>query len=119
MTIQFEESDLAQFSGTTAYHRHWASPVKLTDGVAFMATHGCGWLVDAIVSHQRNPAVKKLEFQAWHLSVRADHSCQLFCDDGNGQLNMVMQQIPYTDVPPSWKLKLWLVDGVLMVPSEY
>lgn len=119
MTITFDYSDLDQFTGTTAYHKHWISPVKLTDGVAFMATHGCGWLIDAVLSHQHNPTIGALEFQAWRLAVRADSSCELICDDGNGRLNMLMQLIGYTDVPRSWKLKLWLVDGVLMVPSEY
>ena len=58
MPLQDKQSNLAQFTGTEAYHR-W-SPLfprmVLTDGAMFVAKHGgtsgAFWLMDAIVSHQ-------------------------------------------------------------------
>ena len=58
------------------------------------------------------------EFQFWKLTVNlSENTGTLICEDGNG-LNVYAQRIEYTDCPLN-EIKFYLVDNVLMLPSEY
>ena len=56
------------------------------------------------------------EFQVWTLIVEGS-SALLRCDDGNDR-RLFEKQIEYTDFPEPG-IKLYVADGVIMLPGEY
>lgn len=120
MTTKIE---LGQFIGTEHYYAHWLG-IKYTDGVKYLAgTAGAYWLIDIIASHQ--PAVKRKlarmnegNFQTWTLE-KIDNGYRVRCDNGNG-VYLASQRVGYTDFPQDlMPFSMFLVDGVLMLKSEY
>ncbi len=112
-------TDLNQFTGTEQYYPHWLG-IRLTDGAFYLQENGAAWLVDAIASHQTkkllsDPMLK--EFQIWLLTVNADKSAVLRCDRDTDD-TVLTQEIPFTDFPLT-EIKLYLIEKVLMLPSEY
>ena len=115
-TKTLTQTDLNQFIGTVNYYRHW-SGLLYTDGIEFLAEKaGAYWLIDAIASHQRGNALK-CPFQVWELKVNNRKGVLTMKEDTN-QPARKRQAIPYTDFPME-SIKLYYVDGVLMLPSEY
>ena len=103
--------------GSDMYHRF--SPIPgfpvATDGIITLAeAAGCYWFLDVIGSYQTN---KKLDpaFQVWKLEVK-DSSAVVY--GYNDTELIISQEIPYTDFPLD-KVKLFLMDGVILLPSEY
>ena len=106
-------------TGTESYHRY--SPIPgfpvITDGVFMLAeAAGCYWLLDVIGSYQSN---RKLDqsFQIWKLIVDTVNKSAVV-QGYNDTTLVVTQEIPYTDFPLE-ELKLYLMDGVILLPSEY
>ena len=127
------EAELDQFTGTEQWYRHgFARNVLYTDGVKYMAEKGGAyWLIDAIVSHQINPKVRKnerlQEFQVWTLKVAEDRSAVLTCQADSGEKAIVTQKIEATDFPLK-EIKLWVeptggpngeILKVILLPSEH
>jgi hypothetical protein len=114
------ECDLAQFCGTENWWRHWTGRITFTDGVKYLAEKaGAFWLIDLVASHQ-TARLRREEFQVWILAVDRDRAPMAVatCQADTDTTVLVRQEIEYTDFPlPS--IKLWLVDGVLMLPGEY
>jgi hypothetical protein len=139
------EAELARFSGTENYHRHWVGFVY-TDGVKFLAdAAGAHWFLDVIGSYQPGIARKArgkgkkaeswrglVDMQFWTLKVLSEeeregkaYQAVVTCDDGNGKV-MIRQEIGHTDFPLS-EAKVWVelgsIDGinrrhVAMLPGE-
>ena len=106
------ENELRQFTGTEQYYRHYLGGLY-TDGVQYMAGKaGAFWLLDVIFSYQR-----KEPFQVWTLKVK-DRVGVVTMREDTGQTVKVRQEIPFTDFPLA-EIKLYLIDGVLLLPSEY
>ena len=106
------------FTGTTQYHRLSALPFNATDGVAYLA-ESCGafWLVDAIFSHYMKTRKKdSMLFCTLKVDLKKQ-SAVLTGDDGN-DTPFFTQKIPYTDFPLP-EIKVWVADGVALLPSEY
>lgn len=118
------ETDLHQFTGTSQYYLYLAG-LKLTDGVKFMADEGGAyWLLDIIASYQTKQKIRSEPFQVWELKLLPKDEATgrqpavvTMKTDTNRPL-LVEQQIPYTDFPLD-SITLWLVDGVILLPSEY
>ncbi len=105
--------ELQQFSGTEHYYRHWLG-IHFTDGVKYMAERaGAYWLIDAIGSYRRKEA-----FQIWELKVDAGKRAVLTMVEDSDEPVLVRQEIPFTDFPMQ-SIKLYLIDGILLLPSEY
>jgi hypothetical protein len=116
------QADLAQFTGTTQWYKHWLKRFVYTDGVKYLADEGQAyWLIDAIASHQTkqllsDPMLK--EFQIWTLKVNLeDRTAKLICERDTDDV-VLTQEIDYTDFPLA-EIKLYLAEGVLMLTSEY
>ena len=113
------EAIVEQATGTDSHHETYSLPSYpvLTDGVLNVArTTECFWLIDLIYSHQINQRLDK-SFQVWKLQVSPkDHSAVV--RRYNDQTLIVTQKIPYTDFPLD-EIKLYLIDGVILLPSEY
>ena len=112
------DTDLDQFTGTEKYYQHSFANIRYTDGVKYLAdTAKVYWLIDAIASYQKKH-VATVPFQLWELTVNPDQSAALTMREDKGCPALVKQNIPYTDYPMP-KIKLWLSNRVLMLPSEY
>ena len=120
------KTELAQFYGTTQYHR-WSGLTNLvcTDGVHHLAEQASAyWLLDAIASHQTSRAIQSCErlkdFQVWLLHVEAveGNGGRLECLEDSDQPPSIVQDIEFTDFPLS-EIKFYVCNGVLMLPSEY
>jgi len=57
------------------------------------------------------------EFQVWNLTVRADRTATLACDDGNGNI-VFTRELEFTDFPLD-AIKLYFTDNTILLPSEY
>lgn len=124
---------LDHFTGTENYYRHLLG-IHYTDGVKFLAEKAeCFWLIDVIASHQTRKLLTDVmlrDFQLWLLVVGDSHEfikpkpnykAVITCwrDTPNiGIKPPVRQDIEFTDFPLS-EIKLYLCQGVLMLPSEY
>lgn len=75
-------------------------------------------MLDEIALAQRFlPTVAAEEFQLWKLTVKADHTARLVCEDGNG-VKVFSKTIDYTDFPLP-EIDLYFTNGVILLPSEY
>jgi len=111
------KEELEQFTGTINYYRHPLG-IYYTDGVKYLADRaGAYWLIDNIVAWQVEEKVKRAPFQIWELKVK-DNEGMLTMKEDTNEPELVRQKIPFTDFPLEYQ-KLYLVDGVLMLPSEY
>jgi hypothetical protein len=107
------QNRLSQCIGTTQYFLHWTKTLKFTDGVKFLADNaGAYWLIDAIASYGR-----KEPFQLWELKVN-DSKAVLTMKEDTGEPVLVKQEITYTDFPLD-EITLYLIDGILLLTSEY
>lgn len=116
-----DESELANFTGSENWYRHWLGKVVFTDGAKFVADQaGAYWLIDEIAISQTQPKVRAEEFQVWTLKVDLEkRKAELTCDDGNGNGNVVFsKRIEYTDFPLA-EIKFYCADGTILLLSEY
>jgi len=124
------KKELNGFIGTLNYYRHFTGLGHFTDGVKFLADRvGAYWLIDAIFSWQverrsftfrgeRRAKVGDAPFQVWTLKVASDKTAVLEMREDSDQPPVVRQEIEFTDFPQG-EVKLYLIDGVLLLPSEY
>ena len=113
--------NLEQFTGTENYYQHWLG-IHYTDGVKYLADEAAAhWLIDAIASWQSSPQVKQdrmlQEIQFWKLRVNSDQSATLTCERDSDDVALT-QEIEFTDFPLE-EVRLYLSNGVLLLPSEY
>jgi len=127
MTVTFTEADLEQFTGTEHYYRSSLlfPGIVHTDGVQHIAQRSGAWMIDVMVSHQTNPKVHNEEIQLWEFQVNDQSECKAICT-GEADEPLVIQDIPYTDLPFTVKFifQLGSLDmvtpaWVIMLPSEY
>jgi hypothetical protein len=118
--------------GTSQYWRNPLFPsFTYTDGVKGVAeAAGAYWLVDAILSHQMDPKVRREPFQVWtlehhypaerHLHPIGDQWL-LTCTDGDkghGARVLVIQKIEFSDFPLD-EFRMWVEGNVLLLPEEH
>lgn len=113
------ERALAQCYGTEEYFFNpLYSWLKYSDGAqcfALNAGNGAYWFLD-IVGTELKSLSKQQSFICIKMTV-TNTSAQIIADDGNDNL-LWSKDINYTDCPEgTWKF--YLVDSVLMLPSEY
>jgi hypothetical protein len=113
--------ELKQFTGTEQNYRHKVlhHSILLTDGANFIRERCQSyWLFDIIAIYQQKKDIQTEPFQTWELKQNKPLNCwKLICEDGNHK-QLLVEQIPFSDFPLE-KIKLWLVNGTVMLPSEY
>lgn len=116
--IQELRKELRHFSGTECYYRHFLYPKYVyTEGVKYLAEQAESyWLIDYIFSHQSLASIRGERFQVWKLNVQ-DHRAKMVVEEGNDK-HIATFTIPYTDFPLE-SFTLWMVDKILLLPSEY
>lgn len=126
------EQDLDGFNGTEHYYKDFLD-ILLTDGVKFLAEKlKCYWLITDISSVYNNePKVKENREVNCFLVVRlridkekSNALLEISEDlDGDKPINLLYsQKYEYTDICENYdgnEIKFYLVDNVLMLPSEY
>lgn len=117
-TKTLTQEELNGFIGTELYYKHWLGRGCYTDGVQHMAERaGAHWLIDAVYSYQCKEKIKVIPFQLWELKVENKTAVLTMKEDTN-EPELVRQEIEYTDFPLDY-IKLYLIDEVLLLPSEY
>jgi hypothetical protein len=114
------KSSLSHFIGTTWYIRDLFTSLIHIDGIEHLAERAeAHWLVSDIGTMFRyHPNVKDIPFQLWTLTADGDNKAVLTCREDCDMPMIYEQKYEYTDFPVgTWKM--YLIDGVLMVPSEY
>ncbi len=105
-------------NGSENFYCHRPSLMLYTDGVKDMAeTCQAYWLIDLIISHQCKKAVNLERFQVWELKREKADKFFIKATDGNNN-PVASQKIPFSDFPYD-AATIWLVDGCLMLPTEY
>jgi hypothetical protein len=112
-------NELGHFTGSETIYRHSIfRKFVYTEGVQYVAIQaGAYWLLDYIFSKQEFNAIRKEPFQVWIIEVQEDSSAIFKIEDGNKK-EVVRFNIPFTNFPLK-TLSLWLVNGTLLLPSEY
>ncbi len=109
---------LQDFTGSANWFRHPLTQILYTEGVQHaMETMECHWFGDLVMSYQTKTFLKANEFQVWILMRMNENSFLASCEDGNDKV-ILTQKIPFSDFKHD-TLTFWLVDGVLLLPSEY
>lgn len=127
------ERELANFSGSLTQYRY-SFALRLTEGVHHLMTasegvigptgrrcNGAFWLIDAIGSHQKAAIASCDGFQVWTLTVHDDGAgpgATLTCRADADRPPVVTQRIEFTDFPLA-SMKLYVIDGVVLLPGEY
>lgn len=118
MTITSQELQvlLSNHYGTSNHFRHSFTKMLYTDGVkAFAENAEAYWFLD-IISTEVLQKQSVEEFINVVLKVSEKLSAVITADDGNGNVFWT-KRVPYTDCPEGdWKF--YLVNGVLILPSE-
>jgi hypothetical protein len=115
--------NLNQFHGTAQYYKHLfpgKSPLLITEGCKYVRD-ACNsyWLFDAILSYQCDKVLKGVNFQIWELKrLKIDLSWQLSCKEDTNIKPLIRQSIEFSDFPIDY-IKIWVIDKVAILPSEY
>lgn len=118
---------LPRFTGTDKYYRH-PSGMLYTQGVHWLAENAeCYWLLDLIGFYQRHEKTAGVWLQDWAFEKTGGPDMPegrplptgkwalTLKDDGKV---LLAHGIGSTDFPLGY-VRLWLIEGVLMLPSEY
>lgn len=115
-----QEYELNQFTGTEYWYKHpLYRKYCYTDGVKFLAEKGGAfWLIDDILMYQNmNENLRNESFCVWSLTLNDKGGAVLTCEDGNLSF-LFSTEITYTDFPLK-QIKLYCIDNVLLLTSEY
>jgi hypothetical protein len=113
---------LRQFNGTEFYHKHLfpgKSPILLTDGCEFIRTHcNAHWLFDAILSYNCEKILRHVNFQLWKLrQSKKDLTWLLTCKEDSNLKPLISQVIESSDFPLDY-IKLYVIQGIVLLPGE-
>lgn len=116
-TENITKENLSRFYGTENYHKLPFFKTLLTDGVAYLMENGASWLVTDILSYQTHEKVKDMQFQVWTLKVK-DQKGELTLREDTDEPIIIKQNYTYTDFPMG-EIKLFVIDNVMLLTSEY
>lgn len=113
------KQELRHFSGSESFFVHpLFKGFVYTEGVKHLAEKGNAyWLIELVLSHQYGAKIKTERFQVWQIEVHEDDSFSVKVEDGN-KCSIHSEEHPFTDLPLN-SITLWLVQNILLLPSEY
>jgi hypothetical protein len=123
LTPEELKRNLNMFTGTEAYHRT-GSRTRSTDGVVYLAQKaGCFWLLDIVDSVMH---LITEEFAFADLKVTEDERGrrgEVLIHNGHDEESPAYrvfhrQKIDYTDFPLD-EIRLYVQNGIILLPSEY
>jgi hypothetical protein len=115
--------NLSQFHGTSQYYKHLfpgKSPLLITEGCKYVRDKcNAYWLFDALLSYQNHQSLKDINFQVWEFRrLKKDLSWVLICRQDSDKRPIITQFIEFSDFPLD-SIKIWVIDNVALLPSEY
>jgi len=111
-----QELEFRQFTGTQKWYKTAFNEFYYTDGIYYLAKkYQAYWLLDIILSHQGE--IRQLPFQIWEIWSQ-DNQAVVTMREDDGEPMRVRQDINFTDFPDGY-MKLYLIDKILLLPSEY
>ncbi len=120
MTKTPNTDHLTRFTGSENWYRHAINrAVLFTDGAKYVADQvGAYWLLDEIAIIQpHDKRVAAEAFQVWKLTVNADQTGVLTCEDGNDNV-VYTKSIKYTGLPIEG-ITLYFTNNTILLPREY
>ena len=114
-------TELSKFYGSTHYYTIPMFKSKITEGVKYIMDNGYAWFVTdalAIIDYKLS---EKYEFLVVELKVDRKNKTAIMrikYDDGRKIRVVFKQRYSYTDAEVDY-LKLYWVDGILMLNYEY
>lgn len=113
---------LRQFTGSEKYWKHLYpshSPLLLTDGCRYVRDIlNSHWLFDSVLIFQADKRLRGVNFQIWTLQQsKKDLSWLLTCREDSNQKPLISQVIEFSDFPLDY-LKLYVIQGIALLPSE-
>jgi hypothetical protein len=118
------KAELQQFIGSETFYKIPLIGTRFTDGIKYLAdTAECFWLVtDASViakSLMSKSYFITVDFKRLSETEREESQCEALINysDGNGHI-FETHKYHVTDFPLD-ELRLFFIDGTLMLPSEY
>ncbi len=122
LTKQELQLGLSQFTTIDGWYHHCLHKFVFTDGVKWLCdrTH-CSGILTAIAYNQFRIKLqyRSLEpFQIWHLTCREDGSGVLTCKAPGTSKVFIRKELDFVDSSLD-DLTLWLVNGMLLLPTEY
>jgi len=116
LKVKMISEELSGFTGSDGYHKGFCG-VLMTDGVWYLYSKA-GWVVsDASVICKMHKKVKSEAFVSVTTEVKGGKAVTTY-DDGNGNV-LYKQSYAYTDLEDGEVLKMYYVEGVLMLRGEY
>ena len=112
-------NDLLLFTGTEQYYKNHSMPFMVyTDGVKHLfETRNAYWLGNQISANIKwCTPLRNQPFMSCELITESSEAVLVFTD-GNHNI-LLSEEIPYTDFPDKG-VCIWIVDNVIMLPSEY
>lgn len=115
--------ELSQFIGTskwTPYRILGRTIFRYTDGIEYLIEKAdAKWLVDLIASYQVEKRIFGIYFQIWTLTVDLNKKSGVLImrQDTNAPVE-IKEEIQYTDFPLD-EIKIYLIDSIMLLPSEY
>jgi len=107
----------SQHIGTDKYYQHWTKRGYWTQGINDMAEKfKAYWLIDVVLSYQTR-RLAKYPFQIWTIKCENEKAVVEMKEDKNEPV-LIKQKIPFTDFPEGI-LKMYYIDNILLLPSEY
>ena len=113
------ESQLAHCCGGESYYKTMFPNLYFTEGIKTLRDLcSCQWLIDAILSYQpkciKDPMLKECQF--WDLK-KEKNSWMLICRRDKEDVAFT-QRIGSSDFPLD-SITIWVMDGIILLPSEY
>lgn len=120
LTYEEFKSSLEQFYGTEHYYKLGLTPIIATDGIKYFAdTCECYWLLD-LITYNVFPVHQKLGCLFIDIEVNKRHTVHITVrEDSDMPIVFEKKQRDICEVIPVGKYKFYLMDNVLLLPSEY
>ena len=109
--------EMAHYTGTVNYwnHQFFKVSIKLTDGANYIRKHcGAFWLFD-LITQQTYHIDKSYIIR---LNNIKDYEYKFNVHDWETDEIIYQQEIPFSDFPLK-QLKLYVLNGICLLPSEY
>lgn len=121
MSIKADNSFWIKLSTFTGSTKRWKDQtpfgaIVLSEGCKFLRERDeSKWLFDLMQSQQIK--LENEEFLEWVIERVSGSEFKVTCTDGD-ERTFANEKIRYSDLPLD-ELKVWLVEGVYILPSEY
>ena len=120
LTYEQLQSNLEEFIGTVNYYRVGITPIVVTEGVKYFAdTCECYWLLDDICINLYKKH-QQLGYLFVDIEVNKRHTAHITTrQDENMPIVYEKKIRDVCEIIPVGSYKIWLMNNVLLLPSEY